>query len=49
MSGNKYQPTLSELIIQLKGLQKTLFDLQQQSQQRIKFIERLDSNQRRER
>jgi hypothetical protein len=30
----------------LKGLQKALCALQQQTQQWIKFIERLDSNQR---
>lgn len=38
------QPALSDLLIQLKGFQTTLFVLQQQSQQWIRFIEQLDSN-----
>jgi DNA-binding SARP family transcriptional activator len=42
-SDSMSQPALSELLIQLKGLQTTLCDLQQRSQQWIKFIERLDS------
>lgn len=42
-SDSMSRPALSELLIQLKGLQTTLCDLQQQSQQWIKFIERLDS------